>query len=134
DAVNLASRMEGLNKLYGTSILISESTYLEAREAIVARPLDYVSVKGKHFPLLIYELLGKKSDGNSTHEKLADLARRAIEHYRERRWDAAIALLEEVQLIKPDDPPTLVLLRRCRGYDVNPPGPEWDGVHRVTVK
>jgi adenylate cyclase len=134
DAVNLASRIEGLNKLYGTSILISESTYLEVRETIVARPLDYVSVKGRQLPLLIYEPLGEESDGNPTHHKLADLATRAIQHYRERKWHAAIALLEEVLLLRADDPPTLLLLDRCRDYEKNPPGPEWDGVHRVLSK
>src|SRR5215468_7059895 len=54
----LASRLEGLNKYYGTEILISESTYLEAREGVVARPLDWVSVKGKNKGVLVYELVG----------------------------------------------------------------------------
>jgi adenylate cyclase len=62
DAVNLASRLEGLNKHYGTRILITESTFREAQDEIIARPVDYVSVKGKTERVLVYELLGLKDE------------------------------------------------------------------------
>ena len=60
DSVNLASRLEGAGKEYGTSILISEETYRRAREAVEVRELDLLQVKGKELPVRIYELLGKR--------------------------------------------------------------------------
>ena len=60
DSVNLASRLEGANKQYGTFTMISESTYLEAKDKIIARPLDLLRVKGKKLPTSVYELMAKK--------------------------------------------------------------------------
>jgi adenylate cyclase len=134
DAVNLASRLEGLNKYYGTRILISEPTFEEARSVIVARPVDYVSVKGKRIPVVIYEPLDLRAAGNTGAEALAELFGQALQHYRQQDWSAAIKLLAEVVRVRPDDPPAHLLLSRCRAYQATPPAPDWDGVYHQAAK
>jgi adenylate cyclase len=134
DAVNLASRLEGLNKYYGTEILISESTYREAKSAVVARPIDYVSVKGKSAAVLVYELVGLKSEVSPADVELAELHGQALARYREQDWGRAIPLFEEVLRRRAGDAPAGLLLARCHSYRSTPPGPRWDGVHHMESK
>jgi adenylate cyclase len=136
DAVNLSNRLQLLNKAYGTEILISEPTYLQARADILARPLDYVAVKGRRLPVLIYELLGLKTDGSWPAEQDAMIAscERGLECYRNRDWSKAIAHFENVLRQRPGDPPASLLIQRCRSYQQTAPGPDWDGVHRMEHK
>src|SRR5262249_3268357 len=115
DAVNLASRLEGSNKIYGTEVIISESTYHQPGPAIVARPLDWVVVKGKTEPVLIYELLGLRGEVDPAAEELAALYGEALAAYRREDWAAAISLFEQVLRLRPDDPPTRLMITRCRG-------------------
>jgi adenylate cyclase len=134
DPVNVASRLEGLNKEYGTRILLSESTYREASSAIVARPLDLVSVKGKTEPVLVYELLGLRGEVEVETEALAELFTAALACYGERAWADAIGLLEQTLPLRPRDEPALRLIERCRALREQPPCPEWDGVRRMERK
>jgi adenylate cyclase len=134
DAVNLSNRLEELNKVYGTAILISESIYQQAAADIVARPLDYVAVKGKRLPVLIYELLGKKTEETARHRTIIPLCTQGLECYRIRDWSGAIAHFEEVLSHCPGDPPAVLLKRRCRSFQESPPGPDWDGVIRMDHK
>jgi adenylate cyclase len=134
DAVNLASRMEGLNTHYGTGILISESTYQSAGAEVFARPIDYVAVKGRRDPVLVYEPLGTMADVTDADRRLADIFERALALYRGADFAGAIALLEEVLIERPDDPPARSFILRCRSYLDHPPGPGWDGVHRRETK
>ncbi len=105
DPVNLASRLEGLNKYYGSEILISESTYLAAKEGVVARPLDWVSVKGKTAGVLVYELLGLTGEVSPSIEELVDAYSQALTSYRNQDWTRAIDLFEQVLQIRPHDYP-----------------------------
>jgi adenylate cyclase len=134
DAVNLASRLEGLNKVYGTTVLLGESTFHEAGEAVVARPVDWVSVKGKAQAGLVYELLGLA--GQVPDDVLRLVARYAegLDRYRGRDWAGAVAAFEACLVLRPDDAPSRLMLDRTRSYQANPPGPDWDGVHHMTTK
>jgi adenylate cyclase len=134
DAVNLASRLEGLNKYYGTEILISEATYLEAKAGVVARPIDWVSVKGKKAGVLVYELLGLEGEADKEIEQLVDAYALALNSYRAQDWPRAITLFEEVLRSRPNDPPAQLMLRRCREYQAAPPPADWDGVRHMTDK
>ncbi len=134
DAVNLASRLEGLNKYYGTEILISESTYEAAKEGIVARPLDWVSVKGKKTGVLVYELIGLKGEVSESGEKLVELYSLALTSYRKQDWIRAIELFEQVLQLKPRDQPAQQMIRRCRDYQTTSAGEGWDGIHRMIGK
>ncbi len=127
DTVNLASRLEGLNKAYGTEILLSESTYELVKDRVVARPLDRVAVKGKERGILIYELLGLAGDVDDAGVAAAARHARALSAYFARQWDEAQALLG-------GDAAALVIATRIETFTRVPPPPDWDGVHRMTSK
>ncbi|RKY58081.1 MAG: hypothetical protein DRP95_06300 [Candidatus Latescibacterota bacterium] len=135
DSVNTASRLEGANKEYGTRILISEATYLAARDHIVVRELDRIRVKGKREPVRAYELLGRREDGLP--EDLLEMLEhfhRGLKLYQERRWEEAIPCFQEALRINPEDGPSLTFLRRCRAFLLNPPPEDWDGVFELETK
>jgi adenylate cyclase len=134
DAVNLASRLEGLNKYYGTRTLITEATYEEAKDGIVARPLDWVSVKGKHEAVLVYELLGLKGETEKEQERIAGLFGEGLQAYRRQHWSEAIRLFEQVLTHWLSDAPAREMVRRCLLYLERSPGAEWDGVHVMEDK
>src|SRR5262249_53486556 len=121
DAVNLASRLEGLNKAYGTEIMISESTYRQAKQAIVARPIDWVSVKGKSEAVLVYELLGLRKEVSVALDPLVEGYTLALNHYRKQDWTRAIGLFGDVLALRPGDPAAREMIARCRRYLVEPP-------------
>jgi adenylate cyclase len=134
DPVNVASRLEGLNKFFGTSALVSEATYRAAGGAAAARPLGRVAVKGKSAPVLVYELLGMKGEVETAAGASAETFARALDAYHRRDGAAAVGLLEGLLAARPDDEPALRMLARCQTLLADPPGPEWDGVVRMESK
>lgn len=129
DGVNLASRLESACKQYGTRILASESTYKRLRGTYRARELDLVVVKGKTQPVAIYEILDYHTD--ETYPNLIDALghfRNALSKYRQRHWEDAIHLLEEVLALNPNDKPAKLYIERSRYFIDNPPGDDWNGV------
>ena len=134
DTVNLASRLEGLNKEYGTSILISESTRADVtNERILLREIDFIRVKGKNQPVTIFEILSERAAVNDGKE-LIELFGRGREAYKVRDWSAAKAAFEEVLRRWPNDGPSLVFLGRCDEYLAVGPGEDWDGVYVMMHK
>jgi adenylate cyclase len=133
DAVNLASRLEGANKQYGTRILLGEHTRAQAGDAVVTRPLDRVRVKGKREPVLIHELL---ATAPAPPELAAFLAQFAwgLSAYQAQRWDEAVARFREADRLRGGDAPSQVYLARCEAMRRTPPGPEWDGVFEMKTK
>jgi adenylate cyclase len=132
DNVNLGARIEGLNKLYGSHIIASESTVQAAGELVV-RELDLVRVKGKHQGVRIFEVLGVVGE----RDRWASLTERfnaGVYAYRERRWDEAIRAFAAILDERPDDGPSRLYLGRCRGMLEAPPAPDWDGVTVMEVK
>ncbi|RYX82893.1 adenylate/guanylate cyclase domain-containing protein [bacterium] len=134
DTVNLASRLESLNKAYGTRILIGETTRQLAGSAIEVREIDLLAVVGKSRPVHVYELLGMT--GTLPPEKLSSY--HAYEHalhaYHDRRWDEAEAYLMRVLRELGPDKPSEVLLDRIEHHRHNPPPPDWDGSSVLTQK
>ena len=129
DTVNLASRLESLNRQYGTSILISESTYLAATTRIVARPVDVVQVKGKHIGVRVYEILGLATDDDREMREVSALSEEAFAAYLARDFAGALKSLERVQALRPGDRLVAVLGERCRAYLVAPPPDGWNGIY-----
>jgi adenylate cyclase len=140
DTVNLSSRLEGLNKEYGTHIIANESTYETAKDAgFLFRELDLIRVKGKSQPVKIYELLARVSDF-AEESALANLRTRsqefseARELYRERKWSDAQRGFQRILERWPEDGPSLVYLKRCEEYSSEEPVADWDGVFVMTHK
>jgi adenylate cyclase len=134
DNVNLASRLEGINKQYGTNIVISEFTYALIRdEPFIVRELDSVRVKGKLEPVMIYELFGHGSLEQSS-KQLLQAFREGLAAYKQRQWQQAIACFQEALGINPDDEPAKLYLQRCEEYQLSPPPENWDGVYVMTTK
>lgn len=128
DAVNLASRLEGLNKIYGTQIIISGNTAELVAGAFRLRELDLVRVKGRTQALRIYELIGTvDAPLPDEHERLLDLYARGLIAYRQRGWDEALDLFRECLRIRSEDRPSLLMQTRCTTYRDKPPRPDWDG-------
>jgi len=133
DSVNLGSRLEGINKEYGTSIVISEFTYEEVKDKLICRELDSVRVKGKLLPVKIYELLGDRKES----EKWEPIVRRfdeGLAAYKAQRWDEAITAFRDVLKLHPEDGPAGLYVIRCTALKADPPPPDWDGVFIMTKK
>ena len=134
DSVNLASRLESLNKFYGTRILASQATLDQAGPAVLARPLDCINVKGKSNGVIIHELLGRRAEATPAQFETAQLTAEAFALYRDRQFAAAQALYMRLAAAAPDDHAAEVLRRRCQAFAAQPPTADWDGVHRLEVK
>ena len=134
DNVNLGSRLEGINKQYGTNIICSEVTKDACGGDIHTRELDSVRVKGKREPVKIYEILGKGKIPTNKQPFITTFER-AIATYKAQRWDEAIALFNEVRgNLKPNDYCSAMYIERCEQMRANPPGEDWDGVYTMTTK
>ena len=133
DNVNLSSRLEGINKEYGTHIVISEYTYGVVKEEMFCRELDAVRVKGKKLPVKIYELICERKDA-AEHEEYIGRFHAGLAHYKAARWDEGIAAFQSVMEIRPDDPPATLYIQRCQDLKEHPPEGEWDGVFTMTRK
>lgn len=129
DHVNLGSRLEGLNKGYGTEILIGENTAQLVGDAFLLREVDMVQVVGRVQPVRIYELLGT-SGASLPHEQgqAYGFYAAGLEAYRERRWGEALDSFRSSLKLWPGDGPSLTMAERCRIYQEAPPPEEWDGV------
>lgn len=133
DAVNLASRLEGVNKYYGTNIILSADSYRHVREHLIGRQLDMIRVKGKKEPIVIYELLGRLDIQPKVHDKL-ELFRNGVEAYRYRKWSEALDYFQKVLQFDPLDTPASIYIKRCQAYLINPPPPDWDRVYELESK
>ena len=129
DAINLSSRLEGLNKQYGTWIIASDSVAKCAREAFDFRLLDIVAVKGKTEPITIYELLGTKG-AVEERRQIVTAYESAFSAYESRNFKRALALLQD----HATDPPSARLIERCEAFLEAPPPPDWHGVYISTTK
>jgi adenylate cyclase len=134
DAVNLASRLEGANKSFDTSVMISGFTYEAAREKIEARQLGKIRVVGKSQSVPIYELLGMKGS-------LPDYMYEMLEKYNagraafvKRDWKQAISMFRQAIKVLPDDGPSRIYVEKCEEYMKTPPPRGWDGVFQLKSK
>jgi class 3 adenylate cyclase len=134
DTVNLASRLDGANKTYGTRALVSEMTNRFAADLVETREIDQVLVAGKTEPERIFELLGRKGEVAAERLALRDAYDEALGAYRRRAWDQARAGFESCLAIAPDDSPSKVLLSRIGQFCTATPSPDWDGVWSLAEK
>ena len=132
DTVNLASRLEGAAKVFGTLSLVAGSTVAAAAHAVPCRELDWLQVKGRSEPVPVFEVVA----GEPGLARLEAYERygHGLAAYRQRRFDAAHEHFAAVLKAEPDDGPARELLRRCEEYLVNPPPPDWRGEHVLYSK
>jgi adenylate cyclase len=138
DTANLAARLESLNKQYGTTILISEATRIAAGDAIVARPIDVVAVKGKARGIRVFELLALAGDRDAAAVALAVAlaadSTAALDAYLARDFPGAAARWGAIADARPDDRAATTMRDRARGFAASPPPESWDGVTIATEK
>ena len=134
DSVNLAARLEGVNKHYKTSTMISESTYEQAKDGIEARELDLIRVVGKLEPVKIYELLGKKGEISKILQQVLPIFNEGYELYKRKEWAKGADCFQRVLEIDEEDGPSLTYLERCMTFQSNAPAEDWDGVYVMESK
>ena len=133
NAVNVASRLEGANKEYGTEIIVGEETRRLAGDNIHVRELDRLMVYGRAGGIAIYELLGIAECG----AKLPDWVSRYVSGlaaYRARDFTAAINLFQQALEARPSDQPARIMLQRCSQYLKSPPGEDWEATNAMRAK
>ncbi len=128
DAVNLASRLEGLNKVYGTKIIISEFTANRLDHQFLLRELDLVRVKGKKDAVKILELKGYRNQMRPQDIELVELFENGLFLFRNREWDKAEQKFKQSLNLVPDDGPSLLYLSRIKQFRENMPDENWDGI------
>ena len=133
DTVNTASRLEGINKLYGTLVCVGQSVFESERNNFVFRKLDSIMVKGKDKPVLIYELIGRRSEVNNEKLELAKRFEEGLELYRQADFTKAQSIFMEL-IARYDDEPSKTFLERTDEYIKNGTPEGWTGDYRATEK
>jgi adenylate cyclase len=134
DTVNVASRLEGVNKVFGTRIILSETTYDQASDAIAARPLDFLRVKGKAIPIRIFELVGRAGEVSQLQMDIIGLFSEGLHLYRQREFAKAGDVFARVKKIDPNPMPSDLYLKRCAELAQQTLPDSWDGVYTMTSK
>ena len=134
DTVNLASRLEGASKTYGTRVLISEAANRLAADAMETREIDSVLVVGKTEPQRIFELLGRKGDVAPDLLALRDAYAEALDAYRCKDWEKARTGFQQCLDVTPCDAPSKLFLERIAQFDATAPCAEWNGVWSLVEK
>jgi adenylate cyclase len=131
DTVNLASRLEGANKIYGTAILASESVRRAAGDEITWREIDRVRVVGRDTPVALFEPLGLAGEISAERRTLAEAFAAALAAYRAGRFADAAAMFDELAT---DDPPSRAFTIRARQYAATPPPLPWEAITSLETK
>jgi len=135
DGVNLGSRLEGTSKLYGTDIVISESTYRMCENRVWVRELDCIRVKGKDQPINVYELVGLRSDPlDSQQEHLIASYHQARSLYLNRQFSLAKERFQQLVTLDANNKAAKIHVERCKLFLKTPPPENWDGVATMTEK
>ncbi len=127
DTVNLASRLEGANKIYGSRSLVSEATIAAAGAAIVARELDRLVVVGQTTAQVVFEIMGRKGELTPNQLLLQTRYSEGLAAYRARNWDEARRAFKAALEAVPFDGPSTALAKRVDHLQANPPAADWDG-------
>ena len=132
DPTNVASRLENLNKNYGTSILVTEDTYVNLKEKFIFRKIDTVNLQGKASSTDIYELLAKdKNELSFDIDQYNESFLKGMNAYKKQLWDEAILHFEKCVLIYPEDTVAPILIKRCKKFRTLPPKKDWHGVWKT---
>jgi adenylate cyclase len=133
DDVNLAARLEGVNKIYKTRIMISDNTYRSIQKKLLCRELDTITVKGKHNTTTVYELLDERMPESNKKYPWLDDFNEGISFYKEGEWQKALNLFKRTLAIIPNDYATKLFYERCEKLLANPPA-DWNFVLNLETK
>lgn len=133
DTVNLAARLEGANKAYGSKAIITEAVYTKLKKSFVCRELDFITVKGKTEPVRIYEILQTVENASDKLYEIKELFEKGLTYYRKQNWEKAESFFKECNE-KFKDSPSQIFLERIEHFKLTPPPKKWDGVFVMTVK
>jgi len=131
DDINLSSRLEGANKVYGTQVLVNGETVKLCRSNLIFREIDTIRVVGRDAPVVIYEPLGLETDLTPDVRANKDQFAEALALYRHRDFDKALAAFDA---LTDRDPAARTFAERCRDFREMPPPEDWDGVHALDSK
>ncbi len=134
DTVNIASRLEGVNKVYGTDLIVNEDCYRLAEVDVEAREIDLLTVYGKTEPVRIYELLSPVGQLDSTTAQLREAYALALDLYRHQKWTEAEKAFQKCLSIRKSDGPSLEFLTRIATFSRTPPPKDWNGVWQTASK
>ena len=137
--VNIAARLEGVNKVYASWVLVSESTWQEADSGthagvLVARRLDRVRVVGINEPVQLYNIMGFAAEMSREEKLSVDAFHDGLEKYLNRRFAEAEDLFKKAADLNPEDGAPGVFIERCRKFIAEPPAAGWDGVMTMATK
>jgi adenylate cyclase len=132
--VNIANRLEGANKHYGTQILISEKTYFLTKDMLIVRDIDIIRVVGNSKPIKVYELVAEKGQIDERKSRQLGHFEAGVRAYRARQWEEAISCFMQVLHLTPEDKPAKVYVQRCQEHQQMAPAQDWDGVYNLTEK
>src|SRR5215475_5325654 len=134
DTVNLTARLERANRVYGTQVLIGETTAQAINQEFETREIDIIAVKGKTETTRIFELLLTKGKLSEELERLRERYAQGGRAFLAQEWDVAEATFRECLQVRPNDGPSRVLIERIQGLRQNPPGNDWNGVWQLVEK
>jgi class 3 adenylate cyclase len=134
DTVNLASRLEGVNKFYGCRCLVSEATTAACADTVELREIDRLVVVGQSQPQTVFEIMARKGELTSEQMLLRERYTEGLAAYRERRWDDAARAFAAALEAVPGDGPAMAMMARVDAYRPSPPPPEWDGAWHLERK
>jgi len=133
NAVNLAARLEGVNKQYGTWILASDDTVKETEGRILTRKLDKVRVVGINEPVRLHNLIEIMDEATPEQKKLVEVFHEALDNFEQRKWKEALRGFKETLLME-NGGPSAKYIERCEAFLKKPPAQIWDGVYNLTEK
>jgi adenylate cyclase len=134
DAVNTASRLEGVNRVYGTHILVNEATAQAVRGQFLLREIDRILVVGRSEAVAVFEVLCESKSETAELVALCERYSSGLQAYRARDWTAADTAFRGCLEIEPEDGPARLMIERIAGYMTNAPSADWDGAYAMKDK
>ncbi|MEH2514258.1 class 3 adenylate cyclase [Nitrobacteraceae bacterium AZCC 1564] len=134
DTVNLASRLEAANKIYGSRSLVSKATILAAGDAIDVREIDQLVLVGQTMPQLVFEIMGRKGELTPEQLQLRTHYADGLAAYRARQWEEAAQAFNAALEAVPGDGPSMALAARVANFQANPPAHDWNGAWQLDHK
>jgi len=132
--VNLASRLEGANKEYGSRLMVSEDSLKGCESLVVTRELDSLQVKGKALPVRVLEVLGEPHEISQSVRVMITQFHEGLLAYRALKFECAKKIFEGCLALVPQDGPSKTFIARCDHFLLHPPEPTWNGVWKMTSK